>query len=112
MKSLLNLVKSNWRKVVSSFFILLIFTIPASKGFFAKIFNLTVEAGNKNQKDNQNNSNKDKSKTVKSASTPKSHPPASPMSNTNQSTQNQSSRHNSLGHGPAANMADKRPNLK
>lgn len=87
MKNLLGVVARNWRKLVSTIFVLLVFTLPSSKGFFTKIFNQSAEAG-------QNNRllDGDSTSSAKSVSNPSSQSTASPHTGTNSSTGGQSSR--------------------
>ena len=80
MNKITEKLKNNWRKLVSAIFILLMFTMPATRGILSKIFNLNVYASNNNDKNkNKNNTPTKSSVSVKSVSAPVSHNAVSPM---------------------------------
>ena len=82
MKNLTEKFKNNWRKLISAFFILTAFLMPATRDFLSEIFNVTTYASNnKNNEKNNNHSNSTKSESVKSVSSPDSQDTASPMKN-------------------------------
>lgn len=104
MKNLIGVIKHNWRRIVSTVFVLLIFTMPSSRGIFAKIFNLPAEASVKHNPKSKKHSakggvsyshaslkgdvstNHSSSKNLSSVSHPSSQSTASPCSDTNSSS--------------------------
>ena len=76
MKKIIEKLTNNWRKLMSAIFILLMFTMPATRDILSKIFNLKVYASNNNNKNNNK-----ASVSVKSVSSPASHNAVSPMKN-------------------------------
>jgi len=55
METLTAFVKKSWRAFMTAVFVLLVFTVPASKGILGKIFG--ASAAGKQQADNKNNNN-------------------------------------------------------
>jgi hypothetical protein len=84
MRTLAEFVKKGWRAFMTAAFVLLVFTVPASKGILGKIFGANAagkqQAGNKNN--NQNQAGNDKHNdtgAVSSRGAPSSKPSASPI---------------------------------
>lgn len=76
MKGFAECFERSWRTLVTVAFVLLVFTIPASKGILGKFF--TVHATGNNQHGNNNN-NSGNSGNYTSNSSPNSNQSASPV---------------------------------
>ena len=84
METLAEFVKKSWRAFITAVFVILVFTVPASKGILGKFFG--ASAAGKQQADNKNNNNQNQANnpkhndtgTASSGGAPISHPPASP----------------------------------
>lgn len=81
-------IKNNWRKIVSSIFILSAFLMPTTRDLLSKMFDVTTFASNNNNNNNQNNKNDTKKNDTKSVSQktvscPDSLQDVSPMQNGN-----------------------------
>lgn len=78
MTKFVNLLKNNWRKLVTAVFVFLIFTMPSSRGILAKIFYFSAEAGVKHYHQNK----MDSTTGHGTVSCPSSQSTASPCSDT------------------------------
>ena len=99
MKNISNLFRKSWRAVMTTVFVLLVFTVPASKGVLSKWFNVYAAGGNNQGKNQQNNHDSHSSNSASQTShgSPSSSPTASPVNPGDSCSTGR--RHNDSHHG-------------
>ena len=109
MRQIVERILRGWRMMVTSVFVVLVLTVPASKGILGKFLSVSATGGNNhgnNQANNHGNSHSHSdshSNSGVSNSSPNSGPSASPMQPGNSCS---SGRHSRSGHKGGGN----RPN--
>lgn len=79
METMTGRLKRGWRAVVTAAFVVLVFTVPATKGILGSYFGVNATSRN-NGNNNQNNNNSNNSnQNFSSNGPPRSNPPASPI---------------------------------
>lgn len=99
MKIVIEGVKRSWRMLVTSVFVMLVFTVPAAKGFLGKFMGVQASGSHhqgNNHGNNQNN-NSSQSQSYSSHSAPNSSPNASPVNNSDSCSTGR--RHSRSHHG-------------
>lgn len=114
MGQIIERIKNRWRTLVTAVFVLLVFTVPASKSIIGKFFSAAATGGNQHGNNNGNNHgnshgnshshSNSHSNSGSSHSSPNSGPSASPMHPGNSCS---SGRHSRSGHSRRRNN---RPN--
>lgn len=89
-----------WRSVVTAAFVLLVFTVPASKGVLSKWFSIHAANGNNagNNQGNNHNSHSNDSAGYSSQGSPHSNPAASPVNPDDSCSTGRRHSHSHHGH--------------
>lgn len=100
MKKVMEITKRSWRLLVTSAFVILVFTVPAAKGFLGKFMGVHASGSHQhgNNHGNHNDNSTSRSQSYSSNSAPNSAPNASPVNNNDSCSTGRRHSHSHHGH--------------